>query len=182
MDDLTPEQITQHETIYDTPYLPPFNADWVTPRIMAGRNPLSAQDVAWLAAQGITHILDLREAREWKPPKFGHAALEAIKQRGLKRLHLEVWDMHAPKPQTFETACQFIEEALLQPHAKVYVHCRAGMERTAAILIAYYAKANRVSYDEALHKLRKARPILAPLPAQEQAARHWIEMQNQHSA
>ena len=181
MDDLTPEEITQHETIYATPYLPAFNADWVTPRIMAGRNPLSARDVAWMASQGITHILDLREAREWKPPKFGYLAVEAVQKLGLQRLHLEVWDMHAPKPQTFDAACRFIEEALLQPEAKVYVHCRAGMERTAAVLIAYYAKAQGVSYEEALHKLKKGRPILAPLPIQEQAARRWLETQNQHS-
>lgn len=165
----------QHQHIYSTPYLPPFNADWVTPRLMAGRNPLSAQDVMWMKEQGITHILDLREAREWKPPRFGHLALQAIEEYGLKRLHLEVLDMNAPKPETFDVACQFIEEALAQPETKVYVHCRAGMERTAAILIAYYAKTHNVSYDEALHELKKGRPILSPLPAQEKAARRWIE-------
>lgn len=180
MDYLTPEEIAQHETIYATPYLPAFNADWVTPRIMAGRNPLSARDVAWMKSQGITHILDLREAREWKAPKFGHVALEAIEKRGIQRLHLEVWDMNAPKRQTFEAACRFIEEALLQPEARVYVHCRAGMERTAAILIAYYAKAHGVSYDQALGELKKGRPILTPLPPQEQATRCWIETQSQH--
>ena len=178
--DLTADELAQHETIYSTPHLPAFNADWVTPRIMAGRNPLSAHDVAWMQKQGITHILDLREAREWKPPKFGHIALEAIEQCGIQRLHLEVWDMNAPRPETFNAACQFIEEALLQPEGKVYVHCRAGMERTAAILIAYYAKAHAVSYDEALEALRRGRPILAPLPAQEQAVRRWIEEQKQH--
>jgi protein-tyrosine phosphatase len=180
MNNLTPEEIAQHETIYATPYLPAFNADWVSERIMAGRNPLSAQDVAWMESQGITHILDLREAREWKPPKFGHIALEAIQQRGLHRLHLEVMDMNAPKAQTFKSACDFIEEALAQPETKVYVHCRAGMERTAAILIAYHAKTNGITYDEALHELKKGRPILEPLPAQEQAARRWIEQQKQH--
>jgi protein-tyrosine phosphatase len=149
---------------------------------MAGRNPLSARDVAWMASQGITHILDLREAREWKAPKFGHLALDAIQKRDLQRLHLQVWDMHAPKPQTFDAACRFIKEALLQPEAKVYVHCRAGMERTAAVLIAYYAKAHDVSYDQALGELKKGRPILAPLPIQEQAARRWIEAQKQHDA
>ncbi len=172
---LSPDELTQHQTIYSTPHLPPFNADWVAPRLMAGRNPLSAPDVAWMKKQGITHILDLREAREWKPPKFGHLALQAIEKSGLVRLHLEVLDMNAPKPATFDAACQFIEAALSQPDANVYVHCRAGMERTAAILIAYYAKTHGVSYDEALRELQKNRPILAPLPAQEKAARSWIE-------
>ncbi len=173
MQDLSIEE--KHQAIYSTPHLPPFNADWVTPRLMAGRNPLSARDVAWMQEQGITHILDLREAREWKPPKFGHLALQTIEQSGLVRLHLEVWDMNAPKSETFDAACQFIEDALLQPSAKVYVHCRAGMERTAAILVAYYAKTQGVSYDEALQELKKGRPILAPLPSQEKAARRWIE-------
>ena len=176
MQDLTLQK--QHDEIYSTPYLPPFNADWVTPQIMAGRNPLSAHDVAWMQEQGITHILDLREAREWKPPKFGHLALQAIEQNGLVRLHLEVLDMNAPKPETFDAACHFIAETLSQTDAKIYVHCRAGMERTAAILVAYYAKTNSVSYENALQELKKGRPILALLPAQEKAARLWIEAQN----
>lgn len=176
---LTPDQTQQHETIYATPYLPPFNADWVMPRLMAGRNPLSARDVAWLIEQGITHILDLREAREWKAPKFGHLALKAIEEWGLTRLHLEVLDMNAPEAETFDAACQFIEDALTQADAKVYVHCRAGMERTAAILLAYYVKTQGVSYDEALRELQKGRPVLAPLPAQEKATRRWIETRRQ---
>lgn len=168
----------QHQAIYATPYLPPFNADWVNERIMAGRNPLSARDVEWMKNQGITHVLDLREPREWKPPKFGHLALVAIEKQGLQRLHLEVLDMNAPKDSVFKATCEFIETALAQTDSKVYVHCRAGMERTGAILIAYYAKTQRVSYDEALQELRKSRPILSPLPNQEKATRRWIEELN----
>ena len=49
------------------------------------------------------------------------------------------------------------------------------MERTAAVLIAYYAKQNDLSYEEALKKLKASRPIFAPLPGQEQAVRRWLE-------
>jgi protein-tyrosine phosphatase len=58
---------------------------------------------------------------------------------------------------------------------KIYIHCRAGMERTAAILIAHHARTHGVSHDEALEVLQKARPILKPLRNQEEATRAWLE-------
>jgi hypothetical protein len=68
--------------IYAIKNLPPFNYDWVDERVMAGRNPLTCGDVQLLQTFGITHILDLREAREWAPPKFGAEAIAEIERCG----------------------------------------------------------------------------------------------------
>jgi atypical dual specificity phosphatase len=152
-----------------------FNSHEVAERIIAGRNPLTRQDVQLLAAQGVTHILDLREAHEWAPPKFGGEALEEIVHCGLHRLSLPVVDTGPPTAHELETACRFIEAALVEEGSCIFVHCRAGMERTAAILTAFYARHHGTGYDEALATLKAKRPILEPLPNQERAVRGWLQ-------
>jgi protein-tyrosine phosphatase len=117
----------------------------------------------------------LREAHEWSAPKFGGEALEEIDRCGMHRLSLPVVDTGPPAPYELEAACQFLEAALKDEGSRIYVHCRAGMERTAAILIAFYARHYGVGYDEALATLKARRPIFAPLPGQERAVRQWLQ-------
>jgi len=131
-------------------------------------------DVETLADQGITHILDLREPDEWALPRIGAEAVEAIERNGLHRLNVPVTDMGAPTPQSLDIACRFLEEAVKDETSLVYIHCRAGIERTGAVLVAYYARRHGVSYGAALDQLRKGRPCLAPMPHQERAVRQWL--------
>lgn len=164
-----------HDAVYARRGLPPFNYSDIDGRIFAGRNPLTARDIDEIAALGVTHLLDLREAGEWKAPHFGLEAVEEAARLGLQRLHLPVLDMGAPTPQTLDAALQFIDETLQNPQAKVYIHCRAGMERTAAILIAHHARKHDLSYQESLKALRQRRPILRPLPNQERAVQQYLK-------
>jgi predicted protein tyrosine phosphatase len=54
------------------------------------------------------------------------------------------------------------------PDAKILIHCRAGISRSASILI-YALMRNGMSYREALERVRKVRPIVKPNP--------WYERQ-----
>ena len=168
-------ELRGHLEIYGTPHLPAFEMEWLDRRIAAGRNPLSARDVATLRAAGISHVLDLREEREWTAPRFGAGAVDAMEKAGIARLHLPIVDMSAPKPDDLERAVAWIEQSLAQPDAKVYLHCRAGMERTAAIAIAFWIAREGISYDAAFRNLRGKRAIFAPLPAQERAVKEWMK-------
>jgi rhodanese-related sulfurtransferase len=121
--------------------IPDFEFDTITPRLLAGRNPLTADDVAQLRERGVTHILDLREAREWAGPgRLGSEAVEAIPRAGIERLNLPIGDMTAPAAEDFDRACAFLERALEEPESVVFVHCRAGQQRTGAILAAHVAR------------------------------------------
>ncbi len=171
--------LRHHTQVYAKAGLPAFNSNWVSDHIMAGRNPLTARDVEVLSAWGITHFLDLREPKEWAVPKLGAEAVQEIERRGLPRFNLVVRDMGEPTDEALDTACQFLNEILKAPESRVYVHCRAGMERTAAVLTAYYARQHGVSYDEALSQLRERRPLFAPMPGQEQAVRKWLKTRAQ---
>lgn len=160
-----------HLQVYGTPGLPAFECSWIDFRLLAGRNPLTALDARWLMARGVTHVLDLREPWEWEGP--GRYGKEALDELGRPVCHVPVRDMQAPTPDQFTAAVKFLEESLSDPRAVVYVHCRAGKERTAAILVAYCARRYRLTYDQALQQLR-ARRNLVPLRDQERAAREWL--------
>jgi protein-tyrosine phosphatase len=142
--------------------------------MFAGRNPLTSYDVDVLAAQGITHILDLRHPVEWEPPRFGAEAVADIERRGLHRLNVPIRDVSEPTMADLDTACQFLEEALEDSNSRVYVHCRAGVERTAAILVAYYARHYGVSYEDALSRLCEGRDCLCPTWEQRDVVLRWL--------
>ena len=166
--------LRQHHRAYAAKSLPAFEYEWVTDRIMAGRNPLTGRDIALLSGLGITRVLDLREPHEWASPKLGTEALEEIDRLGLQRLNVPIRDTKEPIGDELDSACSFLKETLSSANNRVYVHCRAGRERTAVVLIAYHARHNRISYEEALAQLRRGRPALKPLPDQEDTVRQWL--------
>lgn len=167
-------ELREHLKIYAKPGLPAFGFDWLDDRLAAGRNPLSARDVSTLNQAGITHVLDLRETSEWIAPHFGLEAVEAMEGAGITRLHLPIVDMDAPEPADFDAAWAWVEDASSDPDAVIYLHCRAGMERTAAIAGALAARRAAISFDEALAQLQGKRPIFQPLPPQRRAAQAWL--------
>lgn len=154
--------------------IPPFEYNRINARILAGRNPLTVEDMECLHKEGVTHVLDLRESHEWMPPRMGEAAVAYQMQNGLRRCHLPIVDVSAPQPQAFETAVAFLEEALSEPDTQVYVHCRAGMERTAAVLMAYFAICEGTSCHIALQGLQRSRAKFQPLRHQVQAVETWL--------
>ncbi|HVT80238.1 MAG TPA: dual specificity protein phosphatase family protein [Phycisphaerae bacterium] len=125
---------------------------WIGSRL----NPSDARD---LHAQGITAILDLT-------CEFSEAA--ALRQ--LAYMQLPILDLTAPTPTQAADAIAFI-----QHHAAdgiVYVHCKLGFSRTAAIAGAYLlATGAAVTPDEAAAMLARARPGIIIRPE----ARHAIE-------
>ncbi|RYX81797.1 hypothetical protein EON83_22320 [bacterium] len=166
--------LREHKRAYSKPGLPPFLFDWLDSQMAAGRNPLTTYDALQLQAAGITHVLDLRESHEWSPPHYGSEAVETFEKLGITRLHQPIVDTYEPTNGDFDAIALWLEKALSDPKNKVYVHCRAGMERTASILCAIFARQHGTSFEEALTILRRKRPIFAPLPGQIRAAKAWL--------
>jgi protein-tyrosine phosphatase len=165
-----------HDEIYTRYGLPGFEADWVTDRILAGRNCLSALDIHRLVHDhGITHILDLREAEEWCIPMLGKDAVDSIAAHDVIRLNIPIQDGNPPTLEQVDEAVAFVSNALADPDSRVFVHCRGGQERTATILVAWHAREHGTDYDSALEELRKRRRVLRPTRRQEAVARAWLE-------
>jgi hypothetical protein len=91
------EMQADHDRIYSRDNLPGFGAEWVTDRILAGPNCLSALDVHRLVHdRGITHILDLREPEEWCDPALGQDAVDAVATHPVTRLNIPIRDGSPP--------------------------------------------------------------------------------------
>jgi rhodanese-related sulfurtransferase len=164
-----------HDEMYSRYGLPAFAADWVTDRVLAGPTCMSALDIHRLVHDhGVTHILDLREPDEWCNPALGQDAVDAIATHDVVRLNVCVRDGSPPTLEQLDEAVSFISNAAADPNSRVFVHCRGGQERTATVLVAWYAREHRMDYDSALEELRTRRRVLRPTRGQEAVARDWI--------
>ena len=95
---------------------------------------------------------------------------------GMGRLQVAIRDMGTPRAEDLDVAVAFMETAL-HLGGQVYVHCRAGVQRTGAIAAAWFARQQRCSVDEALAQLRERRPDFEPLIYQTRAAQSWLDGQ-----
>jgi len=62
----------------------------------------------------------------------------------------------------FEASNEFIESALKTPSNKVYVHCVAGVSRSASLVIAYIMKTRSMDYTEAHSLVQQKRKVIDP--------------------
>ncbi|MCC7508473.1 MAG: dual specificity protein phosphatase family protein [Planctomycetes bacterium] len=136
---------------------------WVIEGEIAGmaRPPRGAESIwRWLADHGVGLVVSLTSAA----PDAGELA-----RHGLELLHLPVPDFTAPSAADIDT---FLEHARFQRHEKraIVVHCGAGIGRTGT-LIACYLVDKGMTPDDAIAKVRKARPGSIETADQEDAIR-----------
>ncbi len=155
----------------------------VAERVLAGRNPLSEEDVLQLGALGVTHVLDLREEREWADPsRLGREAVEALSRDGIERRSVPIRDGTAPSAADLTAATAWIDEVLARPGTRLFIHCRAGLERTATILAAWTARHEGLDFETALRRIRERGYPGHPLEHQAAAAVDWLERREGENA
>src|SRR5262249_32532770 len=119
----------------------------VVPGLLVGR-ALTETEAAAAVKHGVTAALDL-SAEFSEAPAF----------RATKYLNLPVLDLTAPTQDQLLAAVAFI--AAEAASGTVYVHCKAGFSRSAAVAGAYLlASHEAATVDEAVSRLRKARPSI----------------------
>lgn len=120
-----------------------------TPDLLIG-NVDTARDRRQLAALRVTHILDMSGEVEYEPPP------------GVVRLCLAVPDVEDfDIRQAFARSNAFIWHAL-DGGGRVLVHCRYGVSRSAAVVLAYLLSYEGMSYADALRDLTHGRPVVCP--------------------
>lgn len=125
----------------------------VLPRLYLG-NMLTAKNKRELTNLGITDLLTI----ETSPLELKELP-ECVKQ------YLFISAMDHPCQDIisdFEKSFNFIHEALTDPDRKVLVHCRAGVSRSASLVIAYVMKAKNIPYQAAYDFTLNAREIIQP--------------------
>jgi protein-tyrosine phosphatase/membrane-associated phospholipid phosphatase len=125
--------------------------DELVPGVWIGRR-LSNAEAAVAIDEGVTAVLDLTA-------EFP----EASPFRASRYRNLPILDLTAPTPDQLREAVDFI--AAEAARGTVYVHCKIGYSRTAAVAGAYLLASGQVeTADDAIARLREVRPAIIIRP------------------
>jgi protein phosphatase len=123
----------------------------LTPRVWIG-SKLSQGEAMEIKRRGVTAVLDLTAEFSETP-----ALLD------LAYLNIPILDLTGLDPAQLKAAVDFITRQ--SDHGVVYIHCKAGYSRTAAVAGALLiASGQATTADEAVAALKRARPTIIIRP------------------
>jgi len=132
--------------------------------LLSGAYPLDADDVKRLAAERVEVAYNLCKDAEYNPGQR-HAVHEALAEVGIEERRLPMPDHGRLSPESLDRA---VDEVMLELETgrRVYLHCRAGWQRSAAVAAAVIAGREEIELHRALMVLRERKPASEPLPHQ----------------
>ena len=139
--------------------------------LVMGAYPQDAADVAELAAAGVTRIFNLVQDLEYDPGARA-ACVAALAAAGIKERRVELVDYGSLQSVQIEDAAQTVL-AWLSVGERVYVHCRAGWQRSATVVAAIVTLLEGVEPEQALEILRERKPTANPLAHQREDLFDW---------
>ncbi|HZC25221.1 MAG TPA: dual specificity protein phosphatase [Candidatus Binatia bacterium] len=122
---------------------------WLTDRIAVGGGIWSAENMAAVAREGITHIIDMQIEFD-DTPLAGKHGIEVL------------WnptddDFEKKPPGLFQRGVEFAETAL-ENGGKVYIHCAAGVHRAPMMTLAVLGSMGW-TIDDAMEMIQAKRPV-----------------------
>lgn len=138
--------------------------DKLADRVWIGRK-LTQREAQRAVALGVAAVVDLT-------CEFGEAAAF----RKLHCLCMPVLDLTAPTLEQLEMAAAFVEQH--RAEGIVYIHCKAGYSRTAAVAGAWLLSTGRArTVEEVVLSLREARPGMVVRPEIQQVLQAYADWQ-----
>lgn len=143
----------------------------VYPGLIVGAYPLDREDVERLGLISIERVLNLVEDSEYQPGdrEVIEAAYAAL---GIKETRMNLVDFGHLPADRLEQAVSTLVEWLEERH-RVYVHCRAGWQRSASVASGAVAVLDGIGIEEALATVRARKPTADPLPHQRADLHTW---------
>jgi predicted protein tyrosine phosphatase len=141
--------------------------------LLIGAYPLDRRDVAMLANLGVQHVLNLVEEGEYRPGEREEVE-EAMAQAGIHEQRMSLIDFGGLSAEELEEAVRTVNQ-WLDEGARVYMHCRAGWQRSAAVAAGVVAIREGVDIEEAMRRVQARKPTADPLPHQRDDLRRWWE-------
>lgn len=137
----------------------------ITDGLVLGRLPLKNRDDhrTMIDQQGIGAVLSLVE--HFENHNLGVLSDPVTPKNwvklGIDHMQIETPDFSPLSVEDIAKGVNFIEEEIRQGK-KVYVHCKAGRSRSAAIVVAYLIKSNQFeTVDEAIEHVRGKRSVIS---------------------
>jgi protein-tyrosine phosphatase len=139
--------------------------------LLVGAYPLDAADVGVLEGLGIQCILNLVEDEEYEAGQRSVVA-QALQGAGIEEDRLSMADFGHLPPDTVEVAVQKVI-AWLKDGRRVYVHCRAGWQRSPAVAAGVVAVYDGLDIEAGLARVRSRKPSADPLEHQHEDLVNW---------
>ena len=139
--------------------------------LLVGAYPLDAQDVAEIAGAGVDVVYNLVEDEEYEAGERD-TATAALAAAGVSERRLPLVDYGNVPEAALDRA---VDEVLgdLEAGRRVYVHCRAGWQRSATVAAGVLALREGLPIEDALAVLRERKPTAEPLGHQRADLLAW---------
>jgi protein-tyrosine phosphatase len=148
-----------------------FGFGEVADNLVIGAYPQDAEDVAALKDDGITRIFNLVQDVEYDEGSRD-ACVAALTGAGIEEQRLELVDYGGLLPGQIELAVRAATK-WLDEGERVYVHCRAGWQRSATVAAAIVSVREGVEPEQALELIKSRKATASPLPHQRQDLFRW---------
>ena len=123
---------------------------WLTERLAIGGGIWNAGNMATVAEEGITHIIDMQI-------EFDDTTLAA--EHGITVLWNPTDDDFEPKPAVlFRRGVDFVGAALAEADTKVFIHCAAGVHRAPMMALAVLGSMGW-DLEDAMELIETKRPV-----------------------
>jgi protein-tyrosine phosphatase len=143
----------------------------VQDNLLVGAYPLDQEDVDMLEYVKIERVLNLVEDEEYEPGERLEVE-QALRGAGIEEHRLTLTDYGRLPAPKLEAAVAEVIGWLDQGH-RVYLHCRAGWQRSAAVAAGVVALTEGVGVEQALDLVNRRKPSADPLPQQRADLLHW---------
>lgn len=143
----------------------------VAPGLFTGSYPQDAADVDALRSAGITTVVNLCRDEEYRPGARA-VVTAAYAGAGIVEHRLSSVDYGGLAPELLDRGAA-VAAAALDAGGTVYVHCRAGWQRSATVAAATLVVRDGIDADDALRTIRRRRPDARPLPHQVEDLLRW---------
>ncbi|HWD65615.1 MAG TPA: dual specificity protein phosphatase family protein [Solirubrobacteraceae bacterium] len=143
----------------------------VADRLLVGAYPLDDEDVAMLARLHVSRVLNLVEDAEY-PEGAREAVSHALAAAGIAEQRQPMPDYGGLPASRIDTV---VDQALewLDAGKTVYLHCRAGWQRSAALAAAILTDRDGRALDQAMAQVQTRKPSADPLPHQRDDLERW---------
>lgn len=143
----------------------------VADRLLIGAYPLDEQDVTALSRLHVSRVLNLTEDAEY-PDGAREAAAVALDRAGIVEERLPMPDYGGLPASVIDRVVDMVSD-WLDEDQRVYLHCRAGWQRSAALAAAVLADRTDTSLEGAMAQVKARKSTAEPLPHQVEDLEHW---------